>query len=949
MLKKYYEADKCIGLEKPRSYYVPFEENAQLSHEREDSKRFLSLNGSWKITAYESVSAADGFWEKDGEKKITVPSCVQYFGYDYFQYTNIRYPFPFNPPRVPAKNPAYHYSRRFSYNKNGEKAYIVFEGVDSCFYLYVNGNFAGFSQISHRISEFDITDLLIDGENKIDVLVLKFCLGSYLEDQDKWRFTGIFRDVYILRRPKKHLTDFKIKTKISGKNGVITFINKSDVSAEVSVENQVATVDGGKEHSFTIENAKFWSAEQPNLYDIIIKSRGESIFLSAGIRTSQVKNGLFLINGKPVKLYGVNRHDFHPEKGAAVCKEDMLKDILLMKSLNVNAVRTSHYPSSPLFYEMCDRYGLYVMSETDLESHGCDDCGDERKTLDDCYKGYSQLAEDERFLNAIKMRQECNVEEHKNHPSVVIWSLGNESGWGKNLIDAANFVKQLDDRPVHYENINCRSRENYSLDEYYAAPLDMVSRMYVNVDWIKDEFLTDERETKPFVMCEYAHAMGNGPGSFKEYCELFESSPRLMGGFVWEWADHGVTYGGKTERYGGDFGEFEHDGNFCIDGIVTADRRIKSGTLSMKKAYQPLKFVKKDNGFTVFNKNFFAIEEGEILINDGKNESKIKIAIEPRKTLFVDFNAQFFTVRYFKGDNEAAREQLGSYIPPRESEAEKLTLSPVKIEKNAGKLLVSCGKIDYEIDEDTGEITRVNFKKLSLDGVHWNIWRAPMDNDKYQAIQWNNYFLRYAKPNVIKYSIKQNKLSFNILIASAGRRPIFSANLSYEFFTEGVKLNVKYTKIARDFCDYLPRIGFVIKADKSFNKLKYLARGPQETYCDCCDFAFKDEYESLVENEYFHYAKPQESGSHCDAEYARISDGKNSISAFGMRSFSALPYSSNDIQNALHDDKLKQSEHVYFCLDLFMSGSGSNACGPATLPEYRMPNIGKGEIFLKFE
>lgn len=949
MLKKYYETDKCIGLEKPRAYYVPFEENAPLSHEREDSKRFLSLNGSWKITAYESVSNADGFWEKDGEKKITVPSCVQYYGYDYFQYTNIRYPFPFNPPKVPSKNPAYHYSRRFSYNKNGEKAYIVFEGVDSCFYLYVNGNFAGFSQISHRISEFDITDFLQDGENKIDVLVLKFCFGSYLEDQDKWRFTGIFRDVYILRRPKKHLTDFKIKTKISGKNGVITFVNKSDVSAEVSVENQVATVDGGKEHSFTIENAKFWSAEQPNLYDVIIKSQSESIFLSAGIRTSQVKNGLFLINGKPVKFYGVNRHDFHPEKGAAVCKEDMLKDILLMKSLNVNAVRTSHYPSSPLFYEMCDRYGLYVMSETDLESHGCDDCGDERKTLDDCYKGYSQIAEDERFLDAIKMRQECNVEEHKNYPSVVIWSLGNESGWGKNIIAAANFVKQLDDLPVHYENIDCRSRENYPLDEYYAAPLDMVSRMYVNVNWIKDEFLTDERETKPFVMCEYAHAMGNGPGSFKEYCELFESSPRLMGGFVWEWADHGVTYGGKTERYGGDFGEFEHDGNFCIDGIVTADRRIKAGTLSMKKAYQPLKFVKKGDGFTVFNKNFFAVEEGELLINDGKNESKIKIAVEPRKTLFVDYNAQFFTVRYFKGDNEVAREQLGNYIPPRENEAEKLTFSPVKIEKTAGKLLVSCGKIDYEIDEDSGEITRINFKKLSLDGVHWNLWRAPMDNDKYQAIQWNNFFLRYAKPDVIKYSIKQNKISFNLLLASSGRRPIFSATLSYEFFAEGVKLSVKYTKIARDFCDYLPRIGFVLKADKSFNKLKYLARGPQETYCDYCDFAFKGEYESLVENEYFHYAKPQESGSHCDAEYASISDGKNSISAFGMRSFSALPYSSDDIQNALHDDELKPSEHVYFCVDLYMSGSGSNACGPAPQPEYRMPTSGKGEIILKFE
>ena len=370
MLNTYYNQDKTVNTEALRAYYVPFGAEQERGA-REESSRFLSLNGTWSIRAYESPLDADGFWEGEGEDKIPVPSCVQYFGYDYFQYTNISYPFPYDPPVIPQKNPCFHYSRRIELQRaEGERLYMVFEGVDSCFYLYVNGHFVGFSQGSHRISEFDITPYAENGENKVDVLVLKWCYGSYLEDQDKWRFTGIFRDVYCLRRPEGHITDYKIETYINGSDGELVFENRSPLPIELYLCGESRVAEVGERVSFLIKNARLWSAEAPYLYTLRLSAKGEVIYEQVGIRTAEVKDGLFLVNGKPIKLYGVNRHDFHPERGAAVTYEDMKRDILLMKSLNVNALRTSHYPASPLLYELCDEYGLYVMSESDVETHG---------------------------------------------------------------------------------------------------------------------------------------------------------------------------------------------------------------------------------------------------------------------------------------------------------------------------------------------------------------------------------------------------------------------------------------------------------------------------------------------------------------------------------------------------------------------------------------------------
>ena len=751
MLKPYYEKTESVGVVPPRCYYVPFDATDKKSYSRGDSSRFIPLNGKWKITAYESVSDADMFWQREGESRIEVPSCVQYYGYDYFQYTNQRYPFPFDPPHIPLKNPAYHYSRRFEWERTDEKAYIVFEGADSCFYLYINGQEVGYSSISHRISEFDVTQFVKDGTNKIDVLVLKWNAGSYLEDQDKWRLTGIFRDVYLLRRPEKHITDYKTETDICGNDATVKLKNDSNIAVTVSFNGERKTALPRGYAVFNVKNAKFWSAETPYLYDMKISANGEVIYNRVGIRTTEIKNGIYLFNGKPIKFYGVNRHDFHPEKGYAVSREDMLKDVLLMKSLNVNAVRTSHYPASPLFYELCDEYGLYVMSEADLESHGS---VVSRGEYDE--KLYALIADNADFEKSIVGRNILNVEEHKNFACAVMWSLGNESGWGTNFKKALAEVTKRDSRPVQYESINTGF---VTEKEYYGGSgLGIVSKMYPSPEWMADGYLNDKRETRPLVLCEYAHAMGNGPGGFKEYWEIMESSERFTGGFIWEWADHGVRYDMDGLRYGGDFGEYLHDGNFCIDGIVTADRKLKAGTRQMKYYYQPLKFERDGSALRIFNKNFFKAETGELSIN-GKKQS---VYIPPRESIAIAVHDTDIKAQYFVGGNEVARAQFLT-------EKSKKEFTPVNIttEKQGHILSVKAGKNEYALDLNSGGIISVKSGGRNYGAIKLNLWRAPVDNDMYIKQKWRDALIKYARPHVRNYIIGENSVKFVLAVAAS--------------------------------------------------------------------------------------------------------------------------------------------------------------------------------------
>ena len=576
---KEYERFDRIGTTPHRSYYIPFaqEDVVRTKHsilDRTSSSRFTSLDGVWQIKQLDHVE--DFNVNEKVDESIPVPSCVQMHGFDQIQYLNTRYPFPVMLPHLPYENPCWHYRRTFNLKKqSGERYYINFEGVDSAFYIYINGEFKGYSQISHSTSEFDITDLAVNGENTIDVLVLKWCISTYLECQDKFRFSGIFRNVYMLTRPEEHITDYKIETRISDKDGIFKFINESPVDVTITLDDKTTVAPAGKEAEIVIDDVKLWTADEPNLYTAQLYANNEKIIESVGFREVSIDGKVFKINGEAVKLKGVNRHDFHCETAATVSLEDLAKDIHLMKELNVNAVRTSHYPNSPEFYMLCDTFGIYVMDEADLEMHGA--CSRDGRYEIDLWKEY---AENEFFTPGITDRHAALVERDKNRPSVIIWSLGNESSFGKAFFGGANYIKRRDNtRPVHYEGL-----QNADSKYYYTELVDMVSMMYPSFEKIREDVLENEKETRPFVLCEYTHAMGNSCGDIAEYWDMIYNNEQMMGGFIWEWADHGI----KTDQgflYGGAFKEAEHDGNFCADGLLTPDRKLKSNALEMKAVY----------------------------------------------------------------------------------------------------------------------------------------------------------------------------------------------------------------------------------------------------------------------------------------------------------------------------------------------------------------------------
>ena len=576
---KEFESFERIGTLPHRSYYIPFREEDKIESifgiiDRESSSRFLSLDGIWQIKALEHVE--DFCLDDSPCAAIPVPSCVQMLGYDQIQYINFRFPFPVILPHIPYDNPCWHYRRTFDLEKReGERYYLNFEGVDSAFYLYINGEYKGYSQISHATSEFDITDLVINGENTVDVLVLKWCISSYLECQDKFRFSGIFRNVYILSRPEGHLTDYKIETTFNGDNGVLTFINESETEIALEIEGQNLTVAPKAVGEIKIAGVKLWSADEPNLYTLIIRAMGEKIIEKVGFRTVTIDGKVFKINGEAIKLKGVNRHDFNSETGATVTLQNMYEDLQLMKQLNVNAVRTSHYPNCPEFYQFCDTIGIFALDEADVESHGacCHKAGEG-------FKNWSEFAENEFFTPGILDRHTALVERDKNRPCVIMWSLGNESSFGKSFFEGAKYIRNRDKtRPIHYEGIGCAD-EKY----YYTDMVDVVSMMYPSTETIYEKVLNNEKETRPFVLCEYTHAMGNSCGDIADYWDLIYNNEQMMGAFVWEWADHGIK-NAKGFLYGGDFGETEHDSNFCIDGLLTPERRPKSGAMEMKAVY----------------------------------------------------------------------------------------------------------------------------------------------------------------------------------------------------------------------------------------------------------------------------------------------------------------------------------------------------------------------------
>ena len=961
-----------IGTLPNHCYFIPFAKTQNPFESRYNSQRMELLNGDWSFTYYESiVDMPDDFISVKSGNTIPVPSNWQLHGYDKPQYTNVCYPITYDPPYVPDDIPVGVYSRSYNHTPDSVRKILTFEGADSCLYLYINGEFCGYTQVSHMTSEFDITDKLHEGENEITVAVLKWCDGTYLEDQDKFRLSGIFRDVYVLSRPEKRLRDYLVRTILADdmKSAVLEFtafgsdakISLSDSNGNIVSEG--VAIDGAKVE-IPVESPYLWSAETPYLYNLVIETEDEIIGEKVGFRKICVENGVLKINGRAVKFRGVNRHDSYPDTGYYASVEQMKKDLDLMKRHNINGIRTSHYPNSPIFYQLCDEYGFYVIDEADLEMHGCVEVFNDFKwSWDKGYNGIALLASDERFREAILDRARLMLSRDMNRPSVVIWSLGNESGYGTNLRAMAEYIKTCDNsRLVHYESV-------HKLDDTSDDVLDMVSRMYASPEDMQN-FLKDENETRPFIQCEYCHAMGNGPGDLEDYHNAFHSHERFCGGFVWEWCDHGFSLG-KTEDgkekygYGGDFGERHNDGNFCMDGLVYPDRRPHTGLLELKQVYRPVRVEKGADDSTFILRNLLNFTNAgdildgryEITYDGGKyaegtfsfsippmGETEIKIPEAAKayvKTAYIRF---IFTEKndtlWCEKGYEVCFDQL--MLRKTEKQSEAVSESAVSYTEKPLDFEITAGKNTYVFSKRTGTFTSIknNGTELLTKPVAFNFFRAPTDNDSMRG-DWYRAHLHDYITKVYSTEIRNEENKIEILTRlSFGwsmYQPFAYADVTYTVSECGI--NVSCELETTNKVDFLPRFGLRLFVPKSFDKVSYFGYGPHESYIDKHRASYMGNFSALVSEMHEDYTRPQENSSHYGCEYMILTDGNVNFrfEAGEDFSFNASEYTQEELSSKRHNFELEKCTDNVICIDYRMAGTGSNSCGPVLNEKYRLP------------
>ncbi|MCC8195894.1 MAG: DUF4981 domain-containing protein [Ruminococcus sp.] len=960
----YHEAPEAlhIGTLPDHAWFAPFGEGENPFETKDRSSRVEMLNGEWDFKYYDSIiDLEDNFTETEFCAKIPVPSNWQLHGYDKAQYTNVNYPITYDPPYVPDDIPVGVYRRTYKYKPDGLKRILTFEGVDSCLYLYVNGVFVGYTQVSHAFSEFDVTDYLKDGENAIVCAVLKWCDGTYLEDQDKFRLSGIFRDVYMVSRPEKRLEDYRITADMDG-NFAITV---KGVNAKITLSDSdgkevfTAGISDGEKFEYKVPDVKLWSAEIPNLYNLVIETDDEVVGEKVGFRSIYVENGTAKFNGKVIKIHGVNRHDSYPDTGYYASEESMRKDLELMKKHNVNAIRTSHYPNAPLFYRLCDEYGFYVIAEADVETHGCVMVYiDFRWSAPNAYCGISLLTMEKSYKDAIVDREQKLVSQHFNHPSIIIWSLGNESGWGENMLEGAKLVKANDQtRLLHYEN-------THNLDGTPTDILDIVSKMYASPDWIRNDFLKDENEKRPFIQCEYSHAMGNSSGDLEDYRELYDSSDRLMGGLIWEWCDHaliqGVADNGKVKYgYGGDFGEKHNDGNFCVDGLTYPDRTPHTGLLEAKQVFRPIRVTKGENpgDFVFTNKLLFAdvdklmdcryeITDMGKVIAEGKVEYKLPA---DSKTIVNIPEAENTTgesvyIRFIftsKSGEEICFDQIKL--------AENYALKPIVCE-NAPKLIetafeftVNAGGKPIRFDRRRGAISAIEIggKNLLDKPVEWNFFRAPTDNDTMRG-DWYQAHLNDYIPKIYETSAE---IVGNVVVIKLSHSFGWSINQPFcmadsEITIDGNgDITVKTDGKTSNKVELLPRFGLRLFLDKSFGEVKYYGYGPFESYIDKHQASYMGEFTANISDMHEDYIRPQENSSHYGCLFSEISDGENTIrfEAPEPFSFNASVYTQEELAWRRHNYELEKCGSSVVCIDSGMAGVGTHSCGPNLDPKYRIP------------
>ena len=967
-----------------RSYYLPFADEEE-SHTGVSSRVF-SLNGEWAFRYFESFGQAvdpeEGLcFDEEEMGSIPVPSCWQNHGYGRHMYTNVRYPFPVDPPYVPDENPCGLYVRHFELEEKDQEArwFLNFEGVDSCFYLWVNGEFAGYSQVSHATSEFELTELLQEGDNTLAVLVLQWCDGSYLEDQDKLRMSGIFRDVYLIARPQAFLRDYFVKESFapdfSHAQVTVELMPEGKLDLTASLYAPDGTLVAACEHPkdsavLEVPAPVLWNAEHPAQYTLVLETPDECIVQMVGLRKIEVIDGVVYLNGMNIKFRGVNRHDSDPVTGYTISREQALLDLALMKRHNVNAIRTSHYPNAPWFLQMCSEYGFYVIGEADMESHGM-----AMRYGNHSNENYADAADDPQFGEAILDRMQRSVIRDKNNAAVVIWSLGNESGWGENFEAAGRWAKEYDpSRLLHYENFltyHKARKPDFSM-------LDLYSRMYASLDQVRDYFAGKDLDENlpdkklPFIQCEFIHAMGNGPGDAEDYQQLIMEYDGFCGGFVWEWCDHAV-YGGTTPdnrpiyRYGGDFGEFPHDGNFCMDGLVYPDRTPHTGLLEYKNVIRPIRARRaegKADTFILHNyldftnaEDFLTVsyeisQDGEVLYGGElelphlppHGEAEVVLPALPEGgvcTLLLSYATKaagdFCTAGHALGFDEIVLHDEPFFL---DAPAE----GPVELEETGDAVVLTGEKFRYVFNKHTGLFDSLVWQNRNYleKPMGWNLYRAPTDNDQYIRHQWE--LAGYHRPTVKVYGVQVSRLenggacvTCQLSIAALTVSPFLRVEAQWAIDAQGrIDASLDCRRDGR--FPWLPRFGVRLFLPKDFASVEYFGYGPYESYQDKHQASHLGVYAQAVDAMHEDYLKPQENSSHWGCRYVTLTDGAYSLTASSETPFSmnVSPYTQEELAEKKHNYELTKCGQTVLCLDYKMSGVGSNSCGPELLPQYRL-------------
>ena len=913
----------------------------------DDSPR-IPLTGDWSFRLSPSLADApddlSGDLDTSGWDTISVPGHWQLSGYGAPAYTNVVYPFPLEPPHVPTDNPTGDYVRTVTVPADWDGARVVlrFEGVDSRFAVFVDGSFVGWSSGSRLPSEFDLTELVAPGkEIRIAVRVHQWSAGSYVEDQDMWWLSGIFREVNLLALRPGAPTDVFVRAAFDHVDGAGTLLVESDVAGTVVIPELSLELPTG-EH-VRIDRVEPWSAENPRLYDAVLRSEGGDVRLRIGFRTVAIVDGILTVNGNRVLFNGVNRHEFHPDRGRALTEQDMLDDVLLMKQAGINAVRTSHYPPHPHFLQLCDEYGLYVIDECDLETHGF---------------GYEPVPPklpnpvmDPRWEGDLVERMRRMVERDKNHPSIVIWSLGNECGMGDNLRAMYDFAKDRDpSRPVHYER------------DSQVEFVDVYSQMYTSLEDV-EKIGADPSSYRglPFILCEYGHAMGNGPGGLSDYRELFEKYPRCQGGFIWEWIDHGLRTkdadGKEFYAYGGDFGELIHDGNFVCDGLLLPDRTPSPGMIEYTKVIEPLVITADGKGRVAITSRYEVLDTSHLTFNTVTEVQGEVVGtgnlpvppIAPGQTVSVELPPGMIAQAEANQPDTwlTVTAELTEGIAWAEA-GHRVASGQVRLDEPA-ETMSGVGQTRESGGEDvTSGVHGIDVASLGLRNLHLDVWRAPTDNDAIPGVAggWKEAGLHRVQHRVVSAGPVEGAWEVVTRTAPPALQWGLVATWRWTHAEDGSVVLDMSVEPDGQVPATLPRLGITFELPRRVERVEWFGTGPNEAYVDTRAAAVVGKYSATVDQLQTPYVRPQENGHRIDTRWA-VLDSLRIEAAPDLFGLTVRNWTTQDLEEAKHAPDLVARDTTYVTLDLAQAGIGSNSCGPAIPDRYKL-HTGPASLSLKF-